>query len=585
MRLFWMTVPQPLTGPVRQCRSHFIVAGLFSALVNLLYLAPTIYMMQVYDRVVPTGGVLTLFWITAVVAIAIATLAGLDAMRSRLLMRASLRLNRLLGAEILDRLMARGRGDRSTLSTTQAMREFDILRQALGGPATMALLDAPWTPLYLLVAFVIHPLLGVLVLAGGCVLVLLALANERETRARGREAHVAQAAAYAEQEVAVGHSEVIRALGMRHAFVNRQVEKRHAGVEAGLSMHLVGSRYQSLIKFCRMFMQSLALGAGAWLAINGEVSVGAIIAASVLLSRALAPIEQLVGAWPTLVQARVAIQTLEALFHNTEGAVAPRTRLADPQGQLELDRVVARSEDGAAIILRNISFRLVPGEVLGVIGPSGAGKTTLARIASGARPPDLGEIRIDGANMADWDPERLAPHIGYLPQSVSLLPGSVAENISRFALERGVPKALVDPEVVAAARAAGTHEMILRLPDGYETLIGDGGHQLSAGQAQRIALARALYGKPRLIVLDEPNSALDADGEEALGQAVMAAKADGAAVLIIAHRASILSSADRLLVLRDGSIAELGPREEVLDILRAQAARPKVVPIKERVQS
>ena len=584
MRFFWTSVPPPLAGPLRQCRSHFVFAAIFSALVNLLYLAPTIYMMQVYDRVVPTGGVLTLFWITAIVAFALATLAALDAMRSRLLMRASLRLDRLMASAILDRLMVRGPSGGGTVPTTQAMREFDNLRQALGGPAAMAMLDAPWTPLFLIVAFLIHPLLGALVLAGGAMLVALAVANERATRVKARTAHAAHAAAYAEQEAAADHSEVIRALGMRHAFVSRQVLRRREGVQAGLAMHLVGSGYQSLIKFCRMSMQSLALGTGAWLAIAGEISVGAIIAASVLLSRALSPIEQLVAAWPSLVQARIALRTLEALFDKEE-AMAPRTRLSDPEGHLELDRIVARSEDGTAIILKNISFELKPGEMLGVIGPSGAGKTTLARIASGALQPDLGEIRIDGASLHDWDPESLAPHIGYLPQNVCLLPGSVAENISRFALSRGVPRRLIDAEVVAAAQKAGTHEMILRLPGGYDTLIGEGGHRLSAGQAQRIALARALYGNPRLLVLDEPNSALDADGEEALGQAVMAAKAGGAAVLVIAHRASVLAGADRLLVLRDGAVAETGPREEVLEAIRARAARPKVVPIKERVRS
>ncbi|MGL3820501.1 type I secretion system permease/ATPase [Sphingopyxis sp. R3-92] len=581
MRLFWMPVPPALVEAVRACRTHFLLAAAFSALINILYLAPTIYMMQVYDRVVPTNGVLTLVFITLVVGVAIATLSALDAMRVRLMARASLRLNRLLSGEILDRLLARSRALPGDPSTQQAMREFDIFRQSLGGPAAIALFDVPWTPLYLLVAFLIHPLLGVLVLGAGGVLIALAISNEKRSKAKADEAHQATALAYESHEATLRKAELVRALGMRRALVARHIRQRSVGLDATAELQFSSSRYNGLVKFVRMFMQSFALGIGAWLAINGQISVGAIIAASVLLSRALQPIEQLVGLWPSIVQSRQALQTLGRLFDTAPVSSFTRTTLPDPEGFVELDRVVVRNPDASAILLKNVSLKLVPGEALGVVGPSGAGKTTLARIVAGALPPDFGEIRIDGASVRDWDPEELAQHIGYLPQDCALLPGTITENISRFAGERGIQQAIIDLEVVQAARMAGVHEMILHLPGGYDTCIEGSGHRLSAGQAQRIALARALYGKPRILVLDEPNSALDSDGEDALSRAIAAAKLQSAAIMIVAHRAAILSSAERLAVLTDGAVVAVGPRDEILAALKQSAAQQNVVPINE----
>ncbi len=581
MRLFWMPVPPALAGAVRACRTHFALAAIFSALINILYLAPTIYMMQVYDRVVPTNGGLTLLFITIIVGIAIATLSALDAMRMRLMTRASLRLNRLLAGEILDKLLARSRALPGDPSTQQAMREFDTLRQSLAGPAMTALFDVPWTPLYLFVAFLIHPVLGLLVLGAGFILVTLAITNERRGKATAEQAHQANGLAYESQEVMLRRAEVVRSLGMRRALVSRHIRQRSVGLDASADLQFSSSRYNSLVKFVRMFMQSLALGVGAWLAINGQISVGAIIAASVLLSRALQPVEQLVGHWPNIIQSRQAMQTLGRLFEQAASEPATRTTLPDPKGAVELDRIVIRTADGSAILLKNISLKLTPGEVLGVIGPSGAGKTTLARVVAGALPPDFGEIRVDDASMADWDHEQLAQHIGYVPQDCGLLPGTISENISRFASERGVPQPIIDVEVVEAARMAGVHEMILHLPAGYDTTIEGSGHKLSAGQAQRIALARALYGKPSILVLDEPNSALDSEGEEALSRAITAAKLKGAAVMIVAHRAAVLAGADRLAVLSEGTLAAIGPRDEIFAALKKSAAKQNVVPINE----
>lgn len=573
-------LPAPVAAALEACRPHLAAAALFSALINLLYLAPTIYMMQVYDRVVPTGGIITLIWITAVLGVAIATLTALEATRSRILMRVSLRLNRLLSGEILDRLMSRAKVKQGEPSSAQAMRDFDTIRATIGGQAASATMDAPWTPLYLIVAFAIHPALGWLIVGAGVILVTLAIINERHTSGKSGKAHQATAAAYAAHQQTVAESEAIRALGMRRAMVTKQIIQRAEGLDATNQVQILGLRYNTLVKFIRMFMQSLALGVGAWLAVAGQISVGAIIAASVLLSRALQPIEQLVGAWPNIMQARNGLNTIRRLFASTDGMDADRTALPHPKGHLELERIIVKANQGGDLILRNVSFAVKPGEILGVIGPSGSGKSTLARIAAGAISPDAGEVRIDGANIADWDPEALATHVGYLPQNLALLPGTISENISRFRSVTARDKAEIDRQVIAAAQMAGAHDMILQLPNGYDTVIKSNGFELSAGQAQRVALARALFGDPNVFILDEPNSALDQDGEEALDRAVKSVIARGAAVMIVAHRTAILANADKLLVLQQGQIAQYGPRLEVVEELRRRAAsKANVVPI------
>jgi ATP-binding cassette subfamily C protein len=537
-------------------------------------------MMQVYDRVVPTGGIITLFWITAVLAVAIATLTSLEATRSRILMRASLRLNRLLSGEILDRLMSRAKLKQGETSSAQAMREFDTIRQTVGGPAASAMFDAPWMPLYLIVSFAIHPALGWLIIIAATILVILALINERHTSSKSAKAHQAAAVSYAGTQATVAEAEAIRALGMRRSLVAKQIMQRAEGLEAQSQIQILGVRYNTLVKFIRMFMQSLALGVGAWLAVAGEISVGSIIAASVLLSRALQPVEQVVGSWPTIMQARNALNTIRRLFDSTETAQTERTALPKPKGELELDRIIVKSQASANLILRNVSVAIKPGEILGVIGPSGSGKSTLARIAAGALAPDAGEVRIDGASITDWDPEVLAQHVGYLPQNIALLPGTIGENIARFRGSLNRDKAELDRLVVAAAQMAGAHDMVLQLPNGYDTVIKSNGFELSAGQAQRVALARALFADPQVFILDEPNSALDQDGEEALDRAIKALVLRGAAVMIVAHRTAVLNSADKLLVMHEGAVANYGPRGEVVEELRKRAAaRANVVPI------
>ncbi len=425
MKILFRDLPAPMEAAVSKCRPFLASAALFSALINLLYLAPTLYMMQVYDRVVPTGGVLTLFWLTLIIAFAVGTLTALENIRSRLMMRAALRLDVELSGPILDRLMARATKSKDTAGTASAMREFDNLRQAMAGPAAMAAFDLPWTPIYLIAAFVIHPVLGLIICIGGAILITLAVMNERVVRERSKQSHQANAKAYAAQELLTNKAEVIRALGMRRAIVARQKAARGEGLAGVTTTQLSTTRYSALVKFVRMFLQSLSLGAGAFLAIKGQISVGTIIAASVLLSRALQPIEQLVGSWPVINQSRNALATIKALFEQTQGDDVKPLMLPNPKGHVEANSLTLRNPQGSAFIVHGISFVLNPGEVVGLIGHSGAGKSTVARLLAGAIKPDAGEVRIDGATFDDWDQENLAKHIGYLPQDCGLLPGTI----------------------------------------------------------------------------------------------------------------------------------------------------------------
>ena len=559
---------EPLAAAFRACRTHFVWAAVFSALVNLLYLAPTLYMLQVYDRVVPTGGLTTLGLITAVAVFALACLAILDWLRGRLLLRAGLRLDRMLSSRILARVVDIQARSVGQAPGSQALREFDNVRTAVSGPGALALFDAPWTPLYLGCCFLLHPAIGLLTLVGGLILFTLAWRNERDSRPRLAKAIQSIAPAYAAQESVAGQAEVVRALGMRGSSIARQIDQRRGAVAQQADAQLTGGKYSGAIKFVRLVLQSAALGLAAYLVVKGEMSAGSIIAASVLLSRAVAPVELLVGAWPGLVQARSSWNTLVELFAKTAAQDRSRTALPPPAGRLRLEGVTVRLPDTETAQLRHAVLGLEPGQTLGVIGASGSGKTTLARVIAGALVPTAGDVRLDGAEYGARDGDELARFIGYMPQSPSLFAGSIKDNISRFSSATGLEAAEVDRTAVAAAIAAGAHEMILRLPHGYDTALGPYGAGVSAGQAQRIALARALYGDPCLLVLDEPNSNLDQEGETALMAAILGAATRGAAVVVVAHRAGVLARVDRLLVMRDGAVQLEGPREEVLARLR-----------------
>lgn len=562
---------RPGTGPLaeafRACRVHFVGAAVFSALINLLYLTPTLYMMQVYDRVVPTGGLTTLVLMTVVALFALACLAVLDWLRSRLLLRAGLRLDRLLSTKILARVV----NLQARSPNTHVLREFDNVRSAVAGSGALALFDAPWTPLYLACCFLLHPAIGVLTLVGGLILFALAWLNERDSRARLAKAIQSNVAAYAAQESIAAQAEVVRALGMRKASIANQIEQRRSAVAQQADAQLQGGRYSGAIKFVRLALQSAALGLAAYLVVKGQISPGSIIASSVLLSRAVAPVELLVGAWPGLVQARSSWSQLVELFAQTADEDRPRTALPRPAGRFEAEGVTVRLPEVEKPLIQNVRFALQPGRTLGVIGASGSGKTTLARVVSGSLKPTAGVVRLDGAEYDARDGDDLAQHIGYLPQVPSLFAGSIRDNISRFAAATGLEKSAVDQAAVNAAIAAGAHDMIQRLPDGYDTVLGPFGSGVSAGQAQRIALARALYGDPALLVLDEPNSNLDQEGEAALMSAILKAAARGAAVIVVAHRAGVLARVDRLLLMQDGQVQMEGPREEVLARLRPPA--------------
>ena len=559
---------------LRACRRHFIAVAIFSALLNLLFMVPMLYMLQVYDRVVPTRGSLTLFFLTLVLLFGLTTLALLDFVRSRLLVRASIRLDRQLAGALLDTSLAR-RDRTFDAVARQSMREFDSLRQGLTGPAIIALCDAPWSPIYILVCFLIHPLIGLLVIVGAALLVVIAFRNHSTTSDPLRDAGEAAARAYASQEQVLAGAENVRALGMRQAMVRRHLAERGAMMALQSNANFAGSRYVTMSKFLRLALQSLALGLGAWLVIGNSISAGAVFAASFLAGRALQPIEQLLGTWRTVADAKSAYDKLNELLATREVATAI-TQLPPPEGRLDVEQLVVlnAAKDGA--ILANISFQILPGEVVAVVGPSGAGKSTLLRMLSGAARPDRGTIRVDRANMLDWDSERLAVHIGFLPQDVSLFAGTIKENIARFQDGANADGTDVDGKAIAAAKACFAHELILRLPNGYDSPLGWGGRGLSAGQAQRVGLARALYGDPPIILLDEPNAHLDADGEGQLVETLMALKARKAAVLVVAHRMGVLAAVDKILVLRDGKIEAFGSREEIIKRLGG----PSVTPLK-----
>ncbi len=580
-----VTTPTDIVAAaLRACRRHFVAVAVFSALLNLLFLVPMLYMLQIYDRVIPTRGNVTLFFLTLVLLFGLGTLALLDFVRSRLLVRASIRLDRQLAGVLLDTSLAR-RDRTFDAVARQAMREFDTLRQALTGPAIVALCDAPWSPIYILVCFLIHPLIGLLVLAGAALLALVAYRNHGATSEPLQSASEAAARAYASQEQVLAGAENVRALGMRRAMVRRHLAERHSMMALQSNASFAGSRYVTMSKFLRLMLQSTALGLGAWLAIGNSISAGAVFAASFLAGRALQPIEQLLATWRTVAQAKSAYEKLNDLLGAREAETA-MTQLPPPEGRVDVEQltVLNAAQDGA--ILANISFQLLPGEVVAVVGPSGAGKSTLLRMLAGAGRPDRGIIRVDHANVLDWDPERLATYIGFLPQDVSLFAGTVKENIARFQDPTEPGNEDIDGRAVAAAKACFAHELILQLPNGYDSPLGWGGRGLSAGQAQRIGLARALYGEPPIILLDEPNAHLDAAGEGQLVETLMSLKSRSAAVLVVAHRMGVLAAVDKIMVLRDGRIEAYGARDEIISRLGGGPATPiEAPPVKRSASS
>jgi ATP-binding cassette subfamily C protein len=563
MKIGNVELAEPLAQALRTCKRHFVAVAGFSFLTNLLMLVPALYMLQVYDRVLPTQGKATLLIVTIGLAVSLVTLAALDALRSRLLVRASARLDEELAPVILRQIMAA-----PGPANVQSLRDFDTLRQTVSSPTMSSLLDLPWTPIFVLVCWMLDVWFAVLALASIALLVAMTLWHQRRTRPLVDSSSAILAASYSSAQTAALQAPTVRALGMTGAMIQRQLALRSKAAGEQADAHFAGSRFAASSRFIRLFVQSAALGLGALLAIAGEISAGGIIAGSILLGRALQPIDGLIGGWSMLSNARAALERLSRELARPRLDLAERTALPAPEGKLDVEQVSVRASD--RVLLAGISFSAQPGEFIGVIGPSGSGKTTLAKVITGALQPDIGNVRIDGARRQDWDPDLLGRSIGYLPQEPSLFEGSIKENISRFAvLEEGVD---VDAGVIAAAKLAGVHELILRLPQGYDSRLGPMGAGLSAGQAQRIALARSLYGDPCLLVLDEPNAFLDADGEASLVSAIAAARKRKATVIVIAHRKAIFDGADRLLVLEAGRQKMIGATGDVVVRLAPDSA-------------
>ena len=574
LRLAGIELPPLLAGAVRSCRRHFLAAAIFSFLLNLLFLSPALYMLQVYDRVVATGGKMTLLFVTIALAVALLTLSALDAIRSRLMVRASIRLEAAIAPRLLNRMLSVGGS-----ANVQAMRDLDTVRQTIASPVAAALFDAPFAPIFIIVGFLLHFWIGVLGIAAVAVLLVLAWRNQQATQRSVEAATQLLAQSHASQQAASVQAQTVRALGMTGAMVARQVSQRATGLGQLVQSQFLGSRYAAASRFFRMFVQSAALGLGALLAIAGHISAGGIIAASILIGRSLQPVEALIGGWSSLGSARAALARLADVMADADVSERARTALPKPEGRLLVENVGIRRPDGLPI-LNGVSLAAQPGDIIGIVGPSGSGKSTLAKIIAGAIQPEIGNVRIDGAQRSDWDQDELGRHIGYLPQEPSLFEGTIKDNISRFARWGLDGSGDIDAMTIKAAKLAGVHEMVLKLPQGYDSGLGPLGAGLSAGQSQRIALARAFYGDPAILILDEPNAFLDAEGETALIAAIKGAKERSATIMVIAHRRSVLESANLMLVLEAGRPTMFGPPKDV--VARLTGAAPSPPPRKER---
>ncbi|MBR0872317.1 type I secretion system permease/ATPase [Bradyrhizobium tropiciagri] len=549
--------PDELRQLLQTCQGYFLTAGLFSLAINLLYLAGPLYMLQVYDRVISSASQITLLMLTIALLLAFSALAGLDAVRARVLTRASIRLDQRIAARVMTAIIDRSAGAGGARS--QALRDFDAFRQFVTGTGIHAIFDLPWAPIYIAVIFVLHPGLGAFALGGSIVLVLMALLSEWLVRLPLTESNEAAARSYSFTEMSLRNTEVVRAMGMTGGLLKRWRRDRDRMLERQVAASDRAATVQSLIRFLRLAMQSLILGLGAYLVIERLTTVGSMFAASILLGRALQPIEQIVGSWRSLVSARGAFLRIRELLKadplREAGLILPR-----PKGQLSVEGLTFAPPGSSRPILRGVSFAIEAGEVLGVIGPSGAGKSTLVRHLVGVLAPSAGAVRLDGADVSSWVRKAVGDHVGYLPQDIELFADTVAANISRFETKG-------DNEVIHAAQLAGVHEMIVRLPNGYDTEVGEGGAILSGGFRQRIGLARAVYCNPSFVVLDEPSSNLDSEGDAALADCIIQLKKRGATVVIVSHRPATIGLVDKILVLREGAAEMFGPRVEIMSRL------------------
>ncbi|MEQ9859781.1 type I secretion system permease/ATPase [Pectobacterium cacticida] len=550
-------------------RQGFWGIGLFSAVINLLMLAPAIYMLQVYDRVLPASSTMTLAMLTIIMLGLFLLMGLLEWVRSAVVIRLGTQMDMRLNQRIFNAAFESNLRNGSA-SAGQALNDLTALRQFATGNALFAFFDAPWFPVYLLVIFLLHPWLGVMALAGAIILITLAWLNQKLTREPLSLAAKTTVQATQQASVNLRNADAIEAMGMLQAMRERWLTQHRAFLYYQNIASEKSATITSLTKSTRLALQSLMLGLGALLAVNGEITPGMMIAGSILVSRVLSPIDQIIGVWKQWMQARLAWQRVNRLL-DAHPVRAAGMSLPAPQGKLQVEQLSANAPNTRTPILANITFELFPGDVLGVLGPSGSGKSTLARLLVAAMPALGGKIRLDGADMHQWDKGDLGRFIGYLPQDVQLFSGTIAENIARFTH----PDA---EKIVAAAITAGVHEMILRLPQGYDTQLGEGGAGLSGGQKQRIALARAIYNQPRLIVMDEPNASLDDDGEKALLAAIAAQQKAKSTQVLITHKPALLSCANKLLVLRAGQIQYFGATAHVLkELQRANTSANKPI--------
>jgi ATP-binding cassette subfamily C protein EexD len=555
-------LPPVLQAIARASRSAVFSAALFSMFLNLLMLVPSLYMLQVYDRVLSTGSVPTLVVLTVITVFLFMVFGGLEWVRSRIMIVASTRFDNMLGPAVHDAIFARAMASAGRHASAQPLDDIDRVRQFVTGVGLFALLDVPWVPLYVGLMFLFHWWMGVAAVASIVVLAILTLWNELATRHLLQESNHASRAANQQTTLHLRHAEVITAMGMLPRLRERWRSERVYALDAQHDASARAGMISAISKTYRLTSQSLILGLGAYLALRREISPGMIIAGSILLGRALAPIDQLIGSWRSLDTARDAYRRLRELL----GTYAPRAeRMALPQirGEYQLDKLVVTPAGATAPIIKDLSLHIPAGTQVGIIGPSAAGKSTLVRTLLGLYPPTAGALRLDGAELTQYECSALGDAMGYLPQDVELLDGTLAENIARFGE--------VNAEaVVRAARLAGVHEMILGLPEGYDTRL-DGNRTMSAGQRQRVALARAVYGDPAVVVLDEPNSNLDEAGSAALDRALAALRSTGATVIIVTHRSRVLEQLDRVLLLIDGKLACYGRPNEVAAALSQPA--------------
>jgi ATP-binding cassette, subfamily C, type I secretion system permease/ATPase len=562
-----MVLSKQPTGELGQViagfRRVFWAVGAFSFAINVLLLAPAIYMLQIYDRVLSSRNEATLYMLSFIIAGLFLLEAILELVRSRVLVRAGAALDLRLGARLFDASYERYLLARSG-NPGHALADLTNIRQFLTGKGLFAFFDAPWTPIFVLVIFLLHPGLGVFALCSALILVALAYVNERATGPLLVEAAKLSQSANNYAVANLRNAEIIEALGML-TNVRRRWFARHSGflaLQANASDR--GAWVAAATRFFRLTLQSAILAMGALLVIADALSPGSMIAASILLARALSPVELAIATWRGMVSARISYDRLDKLLES-HPVRAQSTSLPRPQGAVAAENLVLGVPGSRNAILKGLSFHAAPGTIVAVVGPSAAGKSTLARALVGVWPPINGAVRLDGADVHKWNKEELGPWIGYLPQDVELFEGTIAENIARFGR-------LDSDTIVNAARKAGVHEMVLRLPEGYETSIGEGGMVLSGGQRQRIALARALYGDPALVVLDEPNSNLDDDGDAALLAALRALKHDKRTVFVMSHRVNVLRVADAVMILAGGALQAYGPRDTVLKTLRPSEA-------------